>query len=201
MLIRPGSTPSQLGRWTYNRCLVTVVVVVVVILLLVLLLVIVHCSCVCCWICLFFLIFFLLLFRVVVWYDISLNIPKQNGHRHRLSWQVRQQQALPTIGSYMKLYTSLQTSKYLANYQGVDMGVEAKIGGKSPNHPFVHRGLNHDFHHPFWGENPLIFGSTPIWIWHGLIPMKAPRAVKQHHDCLVILHMQCVKLRAFYYPI
>ena len=33
-----------------------------------------------------------------------------------------------------------------------------------PNHPFVHR-VFHYFHHPFWGKNPPIFGSTPMWIW------------------------------------
>ncbi len=26
-----------------------------------------------------------------------------------------------------------------------------------PNHPFVHRVWNHDFHHPFWGEKPPYF--------------------------------------------
>ena len=33
--------------------------------------------------------------------------------------------------------------------------------GVPPNHPFVHR-VFHYFHHPFWGSNPPIFGSTSI---------------------------------------
>ena len=31
--------------------------------------------------------------------------------------------------------------------------------GKPPNNSFVHRVWNHYFHHPFWGENPPIFGN------------------------------------------
>ena len=41
------------------------------------------------------------------------------------------------------------------------MGVNPKIGVGPPDHPFVHRVFPY-FHHPFWGQNPTIFGSTPI---------------------------------------
>ena len=40
------------------------------------------------------------------------------------------------------------------------MGVEPKIWGKPPNHPFVHRVWNHYFHHPLW--NTPIFGHIQI---------------------------------------
>ena len=57
----------------------------------------------------------------------------------------------------------------------LNLGVNPKIMGKPPNHPFVHRVWNHDFHHPFWGKNPPIFGNT----------CKHPIASKKrswHHD-------------------
>ena len=38
-------------------------------------------------------------------------------------------------------------------------GCQPKNNGKTPQIiPFVHRVLNHYFHHPFWGKNPPIFG-------------------------------------------
>ena len=47
---------------------------------------------------------------------------------------------------------------YIYIYMGV-----FKNMGKPPNHPCVHRVLNHYVHHPFWGKkNPPIFGSTPM---------------------------------------
>ena len=41
------------------------------------------------------------------------------------------------------------------------MGVEPKIGVKTPNHPFVHR-VFHDFHHPFWGFSPYFWVDTQL---------------------------------------
>ena len=37
--------------------------------------------------------------------------------------------------------------------------------GLPPNHPFVHRVWNPDFHRPFWGSNPPIFGGQPHINW------------------------------------
>ena len=49
------------------------------------------------------------------------------GFPTKVRRQVRQQQALPTIGSYMKLYTSLQTSKCLWQWL-------ARVRGASVHH-------------------------------------------------------------------
>ena len=47
------------------------------------------------------------------------------------------------------------------------MGVNPKIGGKPPNHPFVHR-VFHCFHHPFWGFSPYIWFNTPMDLLSGV---------------------------------
>ena len=53
-----------------------------------------------------------------------------------------------------------------------------------PNHPFVHRGWNHDFHHPFWGTT--IFGNTQIGFFEKkfdeLHPRDGPIIFMHHHD-------------------
>ena len=38
-----------------------------------------------------------------------------------------------------------------------------KMVGFPPNHPFL-IGFSMILHHPFWGKNPPIFGSTPIFV-------------------------------------
>ena len=50
--------------------------------------------------------------------------------------------------------------------ESVDMGVEPKIGGKTPNHPLKNRVFLY-FHHPFWGTTilykPSILGAFPLF--------------------------------------
>ena len=43
------------------------------------------------------------------------------------------------------------------------MGVSKNRGFGPPNHPFVHRGFHHYFHHPIFGNSHMIIYKP--WIW------------------------------------
>ena len=49
--------------------------------------------------------------------------------------------------------------------------------------PFVHRVWNHDFHHPFFGGFPSIFGLTPISQYY----RKRPRPFVKAEGCLTYI--------------
>ena len=64
---------------------------------------------------------------------------------------------------YNPLTNLLLTSWDILVLRGVlHVGVDPKIMGKPPNHPFVHR-VFHDFHYPFWGFSPYL--ETPMCLW------------------------------------
>ena len=92
---------------------------------------------------------------LVLWGPSNRGAQKIPGNpNHPFTTSVRTQLRSRVADLAQKIYSHLNGKQ--------DLGVNPKIGGKPPNHPFVHR-VFHEINHPFWRVFPL-FLETPIYI-------------------------------------